>query len=96
MEPVISALSPISTFYLGVLGSTFAGLLTGVGALPVLLVRNISARVQNAMLGFGAGVMLAATAFSLVVPGVEAAQRQMGSLTLAAFVVMMMLDIVLG
>lgn len=87
MESLVSALSPISTFYLGLLGSTFAGLLTGVGALPVLLIRNISGRVQNAMLGFGAGVMLAATAFSLVLPGVEAAQRQVGSLALAAFVV---------
>lgn len=87
MDSLVAALSPLPTFYLGVLGSTFAGMLTGIGALPVLLMRDISPRVQNAMLGFGAGVMLAATAFSLVVPGVEAAQRQVGSLTLAAFIV---------
>jgi ZIP family zinc transporter len=38
--------------------------------LPVLLpVIRISPRVQDVMLGFAAGVMLAASAFSLIVPG---------------------------
>lgn len=57
----------------GAVASLLAGAATGVGALPVLFTRNISQRGQDIMMGFGAGVMLAATSFSLIVPAVEAA-----------------------
>lgn len=60
----------------GLGASLVAGLATAVGALPVLAFGRPDVRVQNLMLGFAAGVMLAATAFSLVLPGVEAAERQ--------------------
>jgi ZIP family zinc transporter len=53
--------------------SAAAGLATGVGALPVLAIRKISDRVEAAFLGFAAGVMLAASFFSLILPGLEAA-----------------------
>ncbi len=50
---------------------------TAIGAaLPVLMVHKPSQRVQDTMFGFGAGVMLAACAFSLVVPGIAAASAQ--------------------
>lgn len=65
----------METLVLGLVGSTLAGLMTGVGALPVLFARTVSKRTQNLFLGFGAGVMLAATAFSLIVPGLDAAQE---------------------
>jgi ZIP family zinc transporter len=65
----------VETVWFGLSGSTLAGLLTGVGALPVLFARGVAQRTQNLFLGFGAGVMLAATAFSLIVPGLEAAQE---------------------
>ena len=55
----------------GIVASTAAGLATGVGALPVLAVREVSRRVLNVMLGFAAGVMLAATCFSLIIPAIE-------------------------
>ncbi|MCB1958350.1 MAG: ZIP family metal transporter [Rhodocyclaceae bacterium] len=54
-------------------GGLIAALATAAGAFPVLLARRISARSIDTMLGFGAGVMLAATAFSLVLPAIEAA-----------------------
>lgn len=54
-------------------GGLVAALATAAGALPVLLARRISARMTDAFLGFGAGVMLAATAFSLVIPALGAA-----------------------
>jgi ZIP family zinc transporter len=72
---------------IGFLASLIAGLMTGVGALPVLFVRDIPHRAQNVLLGFGAGVMLAATAFSLIVPGVATASSQLGTKTLGALVV---------
>ena len=63
----------LSILMLGFLASLAAGLATGVGALPILLTRNISQRAQDVMMGFGAGVMLAATSFSLIIPAIEAA-----------------------
>lgn len=65
-------LSSVPVPVLGFAASLAAGLATGVGALPVLFTRNISQRFQDVMLGFGAGVMLAATSFSLIVPAIEA------------------------
>ena len=53
----------------GFFASILAGLATGVGALPALFFKNISRNLFNSMLGAAAGVMLAATAFSLLVPG---------------------------
>ena len=58
-------------FIWGVVASTAAGLATGVGALPALMLKNISRRTLNVLLGFAAGVMLAATSFSLIVPAFE-------------------------
>jgi len=54
---------------IGFFASILAGLATGVGALPALFFKNISSNLFNSMLGAAAGVMLAATAFSLLVPG---------------------------
>jgi ZIP family zinc transporter len=56
------------------LGGGVAALATALGALPVLLTQRPSERVQDTLFGFGAGVMLAASAFSLVIPGLEAAR----------------------
>lgn len=66
--------------------SLAAGLATGLGALPVLALRRISPRVEDSLLGFAAGVMLAASFFSLILPGLEAAEAQ-GAGRAAAFVV---------
>jgi len=60
----------------GALASACAGMATFVGALPVLLPVTITRRMQGVFLGFGGGVMLAAAAFSLIVPGTEAAIAQ--------------------
>jgi len=56
---------------IGFFASILAGLATGVGALPALFFKDISNNLFNSMLGAAAGVMLAATAFSLLVPGIE-------------------------
>ncbi len=57
---------------IGLLASLAAGLATGVGALPCLFFRKISQRTMGMLLGGAAGVMLAATSFSLIVPAIEA------------------------
>ena len=58
---------------LGSSASLIAGLMTVVGALPILLLRQISDKILDGLLGFSAGVMLAATCFSLIVPSIAAA-----------------------
>ncbi|MDW8050051.1 MAG: ZIP family metal transporter [Nitrososphaerota archaeon] len=55
----------------GFVASLLAGLATGVGALPTLFVKRISNSTSDVLLGFAAGVMLAATVFSLLIPAVE-------------------------
>ena len=76
-----------SLIWTGFLASLGAGAMTGVGALPVFLPFRISTRAQDVMLGFAAGVMLAASAFSLIVPGLEAAAGDYGGDLPAALVV---------
>jgi ZIP family zinc transporter len=58
-------------------GGMVAALATALGTVPILLSQMPSDRTRDTMLGFGAGVMLAACAFSLVVPGIEHA-RELG------------------
>ncbi len=56
---------------IGFLASLLAGLATGLGALPALFFKHVSLRTLNMMLGGAAGVMLAATSFALIVPGIQ-------------------------
>lgn len=55
-------------------GGSIAALATALGTVPVMFSQRLSDRVQDTLFGFGAGVMLAACAFSLVIPGLEAAK----------------------
>jgi len=57
--------------WLGFVASLVAGLATGAGALPVLFIKKISDKLLDVMLGFSAGIMLAATSFSLIVPAID-------------------------
>ncbi|MHA1974550.1 MAG: ZIP family metal transporter [Candidatus Hodarchaeales archaeon] len=56
---------------LGATASLLAGLATSVGTIPIFMGREISDRSLDIMLGFAAGVMLAASAFSLLVPALD-------------------------
>jgi len=56
------------------LGGGMAAAATALGTLPVLFAQNFSKRTYDCFLGFGAGVMLGATAFSLVIPALAAAK----------------------
>ncbi|NNG21540.1 ZIP family metal transporter [Telluria aromaticivorans] len=55
-------------------GGAIAAAATALGTLPVLLAQNFSKRTYDCFLGFGAGVMLGATAFSLIIPALAAAK----------------------
>lgn len=60
--------------FAALLGGIAAALATALGTLPVLLSQRLPERTQDALFGFGAGVMLAACAFSLIIPGIAAAR----------------------
>lgn len=70
----------------GAVASLAAGLMTGVGALPVLMGRTIPQHVADMLLGFAAGVMLAASFFSLLVPSLEASEEIYGGAVLPALI----------
>lgn len=59
---------------LALAGGSVAALATALGTLPVVLSQQFSQRAYDTMLGFGAGVMLAASSFSLVLPALRAAK----------------------
>lgn len=63
-EPVLEAF----------LAGSMAAVATALGTLPVWFSQRLSDRVLDGLFGFGAGVMLAAVSFSLIVPGIEVAR----------------------
>ncbi|NMG01702.1 ZIP family metal transporter [Azoarcus taiwanensis] len=69
------------------LGGLMAASATALGAAPVLFMRRIGAGTQGLLLGFGAGVMLAASVFSLLLPGFDAAIARGATETGATLVV---------
>ena len=54
------------------LGCIIPGIMTGIGALPIFFTKSVSQRLLDVLLGAAAGVMLAATCFSLLLPSIEA------------------------
>lgn len=87
VQELLTALHALPLLALGVLASFVAGAAAGVGALPVLVVRRITTRQQDVMMGFSAGVMLGATAFSLLLPGVEQGRALYGGTAAALAIV---------
>lgn len=71
---------------LGFVASLAAGAMTAVGALPALFGRSVSRRANDALLGFAAGVMLAASFLLLIIPGFDAALESFGGPQVAAAV----------
>ncbi len=84
MERPVTDLSPIM---LGFLGSLAAGSLTALGAVPVLFGRVPTRGMRDLSLGFAAGVMLAASFFSLIIPALDAAETQFTAAALAPAIV---------
>ncbi|MEX0760604.1 MAG: ZIP family metal transporter [Tistlia sp.] len=58
----------------GGLASLLAGLGTGVGAFAIFFLRRMSPALETTLLSLAAGIMLAAAAFSLLLPGLEVAE----------------------
>jgi ZIP family zinc transporter len=69
------------------LGGTAGFLTTALGAVMAIALGNVSTRNQDTMLGFAAGMMLAASSFSLILPGLEAGRDLLGSDVAAALTI---------
>jgi ZIP family zinc transporter len=66
--------------------TSFTWFLTALGAAGVFLTKSVSKKVLDIMLGFAAGVMIAASYWSLLAPALQMAEQQGGPAWLPAAV----------
>jgi ZIP family zinc transporter len=69
--PWFTGLNPVTQ---ALLATLFTWFLTALGAAMVFFFRSINRKVLNGMLGFAAGVMIAASFWSLLAPAIEMAE----------------------
>lgn len=74
-------------FKWAVIGGLIGAASTALGAMPGLVIRQLSAVVEDSMLGVAAGMMLAASFFSLILPGLEVSTGITGSDVWAVLVI---------
>lgn len=65
----------ISPIWQSLLATCFTWFLTAVGASVVFFFKSVSKKVMDGMLGFAAGVMIAASFWSLLAPAIEMAEE---------------------
>lgn len=73
----------------GLLAGSAGFVATTLGAGAGLVLRNVGQKAEDCMLGFAAGMMLAASSFSLILPGIEAGKLMTGSGALGALTVVL-------
>ncbi|RME67515.1 MAG: ZIP family metal transporter, partial [Nitrospirae bacterium] len=74
----------MSPVVLGFLASFAAGSATTLGAGPAIVLRRVSPKLQDIFMGFGAGVMIAASVFSLIIPSLEHAGGGLNAIFIAS------------
>ena len=73
-----------SVFFNGIMAALIAGMFTGVGGFAIFLKKKYSKEVINMMLNIAAGVMLAASFFSLLAPAMHEVMTLHSDTTIAA------------
>ena len=71
---VIEWFKSLSPVWQALLGTCFTWFLTALGAAVVFLFKSVNRRLLDGMLGFAAGVMVAASYWSLLAPAIEMAE----------------------
>lgn len=66
-------------FFLLVIGCAVTCLSTAIGALPVMFLYRINEKARDVLMGFSAGIMLAAASFSLLLPALHLGGAVIGS-----------------
>lgn len=78
MEPtIINTLKDFNPVIQAFIATLFTWGLTGLGAAVVIFTKNVNRKLLDTMLGFAAGVMIAASCWSLLIPSIEMA-RELG------------------
>lgn len=73
MDQIIAYFSGLSPMMQGLLGSSFTWFVTALGAAVVFFIKDVKKGFMDTLLGFTAGVMLAASFWSLLNPAIEMA-----------------------
>jgi ZIP family zinc transporter len=76
----------MNVIWMGFVGSLAAGALTGVGAMGVFFFKKLSEKLEDVLLSFAAGIMLAASFFSLILPAIEYGEDMFQSANLAVII----------
>lgn len=71
MEAILDFFESIDPVWGAFIATTFTWLLTAVGAAFVFFFRSMNRRLMDGMLGFTAGVMVAASIWSLLIPAMD-------------------------
>jgi zinc transporter, ZIP family len=66
-----SLLTELNPMLQALIATIFTWFLTTIGAASVFLTKEVNRKVLDGMLGFAAGVMLAASFFSLLLPALD-------------------------
>jgi zinc transporter, ZIP family len=77
--PWIESFTALSPTVQALVAGLFTWALTALGATIVFVVSGVRRRVLDAMLGFSAGIMLAASYWSLLAPAIEIAESRSGN-----------------
>jgi len=75
MELFLNWLAELNPILQALLATTFTWFVTALGAAMVFFFKTINRSVLNSMLGFAAGVMIAASFWSLLAPAIEMAEQ---------------------
>lgn len=75
MSPVIDFLVELDPVLQALLATLFTWGVTAAGAAMVFFTNRLDSRFMDSMLGFAAGVMIAASFWSLLAPGIEMAEQ---------------------
>jgi ZIP family zinc transporter len=71
---MIQTFSQMGPIQQALLATCFTWLMTALGAATIFVFKNIDRKILDAMLGFAAGVMIAASFWSLLAPAIEMAE----------------------
>lgn len=71
LEQLFQSISGGSLLLMAALGGLFTSLLNMFGAIPILFLKQSFGRISDLGLSFAAGVMIAASFTSLIIPGTE-------------------------
>ena len=72
---MIDSFAHLSPIWQALLATTFTWLVTALGAATVFFFKQINRKLLDGMLGFAAGVMIAASYWSLLAPAIEMSQE---------------------